>query len=188
MDELTAEKPALRADARRNRARVLAAAEEAFATEGAAVPLDEIARRAGVGAGTVYRHFPSKEALFQAVVVDRIEQFAREARELLGSDKPGEVFFAFFRRLIRQVSLNKALCDALAPTTGFAFKTGANSGLRDALGQLLARAQQAGAVRPDITGGDLRALIVGSVAAQRYAESDLVRVVIDGLKPVTSGS
>jgi AcrR family transcriptional regulator len=75
----------------------------------AAVPLDEIARRAGVGAGTVYRHFPSKEALFQAVVLDRIEQFARDARELVGADEPGEVFFAYFRRLIRQVSLNKAL-------------------------------------------------------------------------------
>ena len=180
MNEL---KPALRADARRNRARVLAAAEEAFAAEGAAVPLDEIARCAGVGAGTVYRHFPSKEALFQAVVLDRIEQFAREARELVGADEPGEVFFMYFRRLIRQVSLNKALCDSLAATTGFGFKTEADSGLRDAVGQLLTRAQQAGAVRPDISGSDLRALIVGSVAAQRYADSDLVRVVIDGLKP-----
>ena len=76
----------MRADARRNRAKVLAAAEEAFAVDGLAVPLDDIARLAGVGAGTVYRHFPSKEALFQAVVLERIEQFAEEARGLAAAE------------------------------------------------------------------------------------------------------
>jgi AcrR family transcriptional regulator len=69
----------LRADARRNRARVLEAAQEAFTAEGLSVPLDEIARRAGVGAGTVYRHFPTKEALFEAVVVHRIQGLTEDA-------------------------------------------------------------------------------------------------------------
>src|SRR5215472_3500974 len=72
----------LRADAQRNRARVLQAARRAFAAEGVSVPLDEIARRAGVGAGTVYRHFPSKEALFEAVVHDRLRQLTEEGRAL----------------------------------------------------------------------------------------------------------
>jgi AcrR family transcriptional regulator len=177
-------KPALRADARRNRARVLAAAEEAFAAEGLAVPLDEIARRAQVGAGTVYRHFPSKDALFQAVVLDRIEQFTREAGELVGAEDPGEAFFGYFARVIRQVSLNKALCDSLASTTGFGFKAEAGGDLRTAFDGLLVRAQEAGAVRGDIDGADLRALIVGCVATERQSESghDLVRVVIDGLR------
>jgi AcrR family transcriptional regulator len=177
-------KPVLRADARRNRARVLAAAEEAFAAEGLAVPLDEIARRAQVGAGTVYRHFPSKDALFQAVVLDRIEQFTQEAGELFSAGDPGEAFFGYFARIIRQVSLNKALCDSLATTTGFAFKAEAGGGLREALDKLLARAQEAGAVRRDIDGADLRALIVGCVATERQSESghELVRVVIDGLR------
>jgi AcrR family transcriptional regulator len=177
-------KPVLRADARRNRARVLAAAEEAFAAEGLAVPLDEIARRAQVGAGTVYRHFPSKDALFQAVVLDRIEQFTREACELFPADDPGEAFFDYFARIIRQVSLNKALCDSLATTTGFGFKAEAGGGLREALDKLLARAQEVGAVRLDIDGADLRALIVGCVATERQADNghDLVRVVIDGLR------
>ncbi|RSM83469.1 TetR family transcriptional regulator [Amycolatopsis sp. WAC 01375] len=178
------DKPVLRADARRNRAKVLAAAEEAFAVNGLAVPLDEIARIAGVGAGTVYRHFPSKEALFQAVVLDRLEQFAREARDLLTAEDPGEAFFDFFKRVVQQASRNRALCDALAETTGLGFKANAGDDFRSATQALLTRAQAAGAVREDIDGDDLRALIAGCLAAERYSleERHLVRVVIDGLR------
>ncbi|KZB81736.1 TetR/AcrR family transcriptional regulator [Amycolatopsis regifaucium] len=178
------DKPVLRADARRNRAKVLAAAEQAFAVDGLAVPLDEIARLAGVGAGTVYRHFPSKEALFQAVVLERVEQFAREARELLAAENPGAVFFDFFKRVVQQASLNRALCDALAETTGLGFKASAGSDFRSALQALLLRAQAAGAVREDIDGDDLRALIAGCLAAERYSPESrhLVRVVVDGLR------
>lgn len=79
----------LRADARRNRERVLAAAQEAFAAEGISVPLDEIARRAGVGAGTVYRHFPTKEALFAAAIVDRVDRMTGRAREGLAEGGSG---------------------------------------------------------------------------------------------------
>ncbi|MEV7093243.1 TetR/AcrR family transcriptional regulator [Amycolatopsis sp. NPDC051045] len=174
----------MRADARRNRAKVLAAAEEAFALDGLAVPLDDIARLAGVGAGTVYRHFPSKEALFQAVVLERIGQFAEEARALATADRPGEVFFDYFVRVIKQASLNRAICDALAESGGHAFKAGAGEEFRAALAELLARAQAAGAVRPDLDGDDLRALIVGCLAVERYAPGSrhLVRVVVDGLR------
>ncbi|MEV6829230.1 TetR/AcrR family transcriptional regulator [Amycolatopsis sp. NPDC051102] len=174
----------MRADARRNRAKVLAAAEEAFALDGLAVPLDDIARLAGVGAGTVYRHFPSKEALFQAVVLDRIQQFAEEARALATADEPGAVFFDYFVRVIRQASLNRAICDALAESSGHAFKAGAGDEFRAAFAELLARAQAAGAVRADIDGDDLRALIVGCLAVERYAPGTehLLRVVLDGLR------
>lgn len=174
----------MRADARRNRAKVLAAAEEAFAADGLAVPLDDIARLAGVGAGTVYRHFPSKEALFQAVVLERIEQFAEEARALATADNPGEVFLDYFVRVIKQASLNRAICDALAESSGHAFKAGAGEDFRTALGELLQRAQQAGAVRTDIDGDDLRALIVGCLAVERYSPGSrhLVRIVVDGLR------
>ncbi|MEU5257298.1 TetR/AcrR family transcriptional regulator [Amycolatopsis sp. NPDC021455] len=175
----------MRADARRNRAKVLAAAEEAFAVDGLAVPLDDIARLAGVGAGTVYRHFPSKEALFQAVVLERIQQFAAEARELATAEDPGEVFFGYFVRVIKQASLNRAICDALAESGGHAFKAGAGDEFRAALAELLTRAQAAGAVRADIDGDDLRALIVGCLAVERYSPGSrhLVRVVVDGLRP-----
>jgi AcrR family transcriptional regulator len=178
------EKTGLRADARRNRAKVLAAAEEAFAADGLAVPLDDIARLAGVGAGTVYRHFPSKEALFQAVVLDRITQFAEEARGLAAADDPGEVFFDYFVRVIKQASLNRALCDALTESTGTGFKADAGDDFRVAFAVLLERAQAAGAVRGDIDGDDLRALIVGCLAVERYAPGSrhLVRVVVDGLR------
>ena len=67
----------LRADAERNRARVLKVAEEVFASEGLAVPIDEIARRAGLGVGTLYRHFPTKETLFEAIVVGRMQEIGR---------------------------------------------------------------------------------------------------------------
>lgn len=174
----------MRADARRNRAKVLAAAEEAFAADGLAVPLDDIARLAGVGAGTVYRHFPSKEALFQAVVLERIEQFAEEARGLATADDPGEVFLDYFVRVIKQASLNRAICDALAESSGHAFKAGAGDDFRAALGELLQRAQSVGTVRTDIDGDDLRALIVGCLAVERYSPGSrhLVRIVVDGLR------
>ncbi|MBE1499326.1 AcrR family transcriptional regulator [Amycolatopsis lexingtonensis] len=174
----------MRADARRNRAKVLAAAEEAFAVDGLAVPLDDIARLAGVGAGTVYRHFPSKEALFQAVVLERIQQFADEARALAEADEPGEVFFDYFVRVIHQASLNRAICDALAESSGHAFKAGAGDDFRAGFARLLERAQAAGAVRRDIDGDDLRALIVGCLAVERYTpgSAHLVRVVVDGLR------
>ncbi|MFI5605602.1 TetR/AcrR family transcriptional regulator [Amycolatopsis sp. NPDC051903] len=178
------EKPVLRADARRNRARVLAAAEEAFATDGLAVPLDDIARLAGVGAGTVYRHFPSKEALFKAVVVERLAQYADEARELLDAPDPGTAFYDYFTRVIEQASLNRAICEALGAAS--AYKADVSTEFRDNLAALLERAQAAGAVRADITGDDLRALIVGALAVERYSPGShhLVRVLLDGLRTV----
>jgi AcrR family transcriptional regulator len=182
------EKAVLRADARRNRAKVLAAAEEAFAADGLAVPLDDIARLAGVGAGTVYRHFPSKDALFQAVVLERIEQFADEARALAAAEDPGETFFGYFKRVVRQASLNRAICEALAESGGHAFKADAGDDFRSAIAVLLRRAQDVGVVRQDVSGDDLRALIVGCLAAERYApgSTHLIRVVIDGLRTPSS--
>ncbi|HVV09210.1 helix-turn-helix domain-containing protein [Amycolatopsis sp.] len=173
-------KPTLRADARRNRARVLAAAQEAFADEGPAVPLDEIARRAGVGAGTVYRHFPSKESLFEAVVMDRIDRLAEQAAERLDAADPGAAFFGYFEAVVQQALLNKALCDALGapmstpeePKTQF----------RVQFGRLLRRAQAVGAVRPDVEPEDLPALLSSYLALQRHSNT-LARVLIDGLRP-----
>jgi len=180
------EKAGLRADARRNRARVLAAAEQAFAADGLAVPLDEIARTAGVGAGTVYRHFPSKEALFQAVVLECLEKYALEAEELLTAEDPGETFFDYFKRVIKQASLNRAICETLGESTSY--KAAVSERFRAALEALLARAQEAGQVRRDISADDLRALIVGSLAAERYSPGSghLIRVIIDGLRPARS--
>jgi AcrR family transcriptional regulator len=189
----TAETPAaerpLRADARRNRERVLAAADEAFALEGPGVPLDEIARRAGVGAGTVHRHFPTKEALLQAVLVGRLEEMLTEARAALEAPDPGKSFFDYFRIMTDSAQNKMDLADALG-SQGVDVRAATHdvaSGLRSTLGELLRRAQDAGAVRTDVTVDDLHALVVGTVAALRAsAPEDAARVgglLSDALRP-----
>jgi AcrR family transcriptional regulator len=175
-------RPGVRSDALRNRVRVLEAAREAFAAEGLAVPLDEIARRAGVGAGTVYRHFPSKEALFEAVVLDRVDALAAEARELAAAADPGAAFFAYFTRIVGLALEDKALRDVLG--SGLHDNIGTRTGFGDALGALLRGAQDAGAVRSDVDAADVRALIAGCLLVDRQAGPGrgLVRVAMDGLR------
>src|SRR3954470_15646330 len=92
----------LRADAVRNRERVLEVAYETMAAEGLSVPIDEIARRAGVGAGTVYRHFPTKESLLGAVVQDRLEHMVAYGRDLLASNAPGDALFAYIKSMVTE--------------------------------------------------------------------------------------
>lgn len=192
---MTPERPAgktLRADARRNRERVLEAAEELFAADGLTVPLDDIARRAGVGPGTVYRHFPTKEALFETVVLDRIRQMVERARGLADAENAGEAFFGYFTRAVEQASLNKAICEALQASTGLELQAASTleREYREAIGVLLARAQQAGEVRADVTEGEVRALLVGCLSMRRWATGDqpghLVTLVCDGLRPRTA--
>nr|WP_268255928.1 TetR/AcrR family transcriptional regulator [Streptomyces mashuensis] len=156
---------ALRADARRNRQLVLQAARSAFEEQGLSVPLGEIARRAGVGTGTVYRHFPSKEALFRATVVDRVRLFTDSARELAQADDPGPVFFRYLAAVVRLSVRNKGLCDALEGS--FEPSPGVEADFRDALGVLLRRAQQAGAVRRDVGMDDVMALLLGCLSMEQ---------------------
>jgi AcrR family transcriptional regulator len=160
----------LRADARRNRARVLEVAQQVFETEGLAVPVDEVARRAGVGVGTVYRHFPTKEALFEAILVHRVEQLVVDAKALADADDPGAAFFGFYRNMIKRVVGNKALGEALSAAGRDLMEITATAGqdLRAAQDVLLHRAQQAGAVRADISGDDLKAILVGIVTTERH--------------------
>ena len=166
---MTAEARPLRADARRNRARVLEAAREAFAEEGLAVPLDEIARRAAVGAGTVYRHFPTKEALFEAVIVDRLDFLVEQARVALeaAQARAGEAFFEFLDVILADAASKKDLADALAGAgvdlRAVTIESAAQ--LNRALGELLARAQAAGVVRNGIDAADLHAIVFGALAA-----------------------
>jgi AcrR family transcriptional regulator len=178
----------LRADAARNRARVLDVAYEAFAAEGLAVPIDEIARRAGVGAGTVYRHFPTKESLFQAIVANRMNRLVEHARSLADERDPGDALFAFLATMVAEGATDQGLVDALAGV-GFDLAEaapGAEQLFMAVLGDMLARAQQAGSVRADIDVNDLKALLVGCQAMQRYSgDADvterLLTIVRDGL-------
>lgn len=181
----------LRADARRNRARVLEAAYDAFADEGVGVPLDEIARRAGVGAGTVYRHFPSKEALFEAVLSDRVERLIAAIRVDIADADPAEAFFSFLSRLVEDGVAKKDLIDALvgagADVTVSASQ--AKRDLRDAGAELLARAQEAGAVRTDVDATEVMLLASGTVFAihGQSGDADVTRTMLnvlrDGLRP-----
>ncbi|NDU72815.1 TetR family transcriptional regulator [Actinomadura sp. DSM 109109] len=157
-----------RADARRNRERILEAAFEAFAADGRLVPLDDIARRAGVGAGTVYRHFPTKEALFRAVVTDRIERIVAEAQALAGAEEPGEAFYGFLMWVVERAMFNHALCDALAADPRTLDASGMDEKFTSALDELLRRAQAAGAVRPDVNVQDVRSLMVGAMLMERH--------------------
>lgn len=184
----------LRADARRNRVRVLEAAREAFAAEGLAVPLDEIARRAGVGAGTVYRHFPTKEALFEAVIVDRLDFLVEQAQAALdGAQEParaGTAFFGFLDTMLADAGSKKDLADALAGAGVDlrAVTVDSAAQLNRRLAELLARAQAAGAVRAGVDSADLHAIVFGALAAeQRRADQErpgrIARLICDSLRP-----
>jgi AcrR family transcriptional regulator len=180
----------LRADAVRNRAKLLDVAEAVFAARGAGVSTEEIAREAGVGVGTLFRHFPTKAALLQAVYVGRLERLAVEAEELLAGDRPGAAFFDFFTAVVDQAETKNAFADALAEAgvdVGTA-SSETNGRLRTALAGLLDRAQQAGAVRSDVGVGELTALLVGASRAVAHAGDDrtvrdrVLTVLLDGLR------
>jgi len=178
----------LRADAARNRARVLAVAYDTFAAEGLAVPIDEIARRAGVGAGTVYRHFPTKEDLYRAVIEDRINHIVEDGRTLLATADPGEALFTFLRSMVLLWgATDRGLADALA---GFGIDVKdavpeAEEAFLALLGDLLRAAHQAGTVRRDVDVPDVKAIVVGCQAMQTYQPATAARlteVVLDGLR------
>ncbi|MFE6924031.1 TetR/AcrR family transcriptional regulator [Nocardia sp. NPDC057663] len=178
----------LRADARRNRELVLTAAQEAFAAEGLSVPIDEIARRAGVGAGTVYRHFPTKEALFTAAIIDRVERAAAYARELAEAADAGAAFFEFLAFLGRENGVKRDLADAVGSDQLAAL--GASADLTGAIGTLLRRAQRDGAIRSDIDVDDLMLILKAGFGATREADERqrnlTFAVILDGLRRVGS--
>ena len=178
----------LRADAARNRARVLDVAYETFAAEGLSVPIDEIARRAGVGAGTVYRHFPTKEALFAAVIEDRMQHLVDGGYALLKSEGPGEALFSYLRSIVLQWgATDRGLVDALAglgidiPSVA----PDAEDAFLAVLADLLRAAQDAGTARQDIGVREVKSILVGCQAMEAYnsALADRVTdVVVDGLR------
>ena len=178
----------LRADAARNRARVLEVAYDTFAAEGLSVPIDEIARRAGVGAGTVYRHFPTKEALFQAVIEDRMQRLVDDGRALLSSEGSGEALFTFLRSMVLHWgATDRGLADALAGL-GIDIATAApdaEDGFLAMLDELLRAAQRAGTARPDIGVSEVKAIMVGCQAMEAYNSALAERVtdvIVDGLR------
>ena len=178
----------LRADAARNRARVLEVAYDTFAAEGLAVPIDEIARRASVGAGTVYRHFPTKEDLYRAVVENRLRHIVDSGHALLTSAGPGRALFEFLRSMVLDWgATDQGLVDALAGVGVDinAAAPDAEEAFLGLLGDLLRAAQTAGTVLGDLDVPDVKALMVGAQAMQGYrreAAERLTEVFLDGLR------
>jgi len=180
----------LRADAERNRRRILDAARDTFAEHGLGVGVDTIARAAGVGVGTLYRRFPTKDDLLAAILEDRVESFLTELAAFDGMEDPWAAFAgaaeALAGGLVRDRAFFALFQQSGEPLPGHAAK----ARLVEALGPFLARAQAAGVVREDVVVDDLLAVCaVGArLPAWRLArEPELWRrylaIVLDGLRP-----
>jgi len=181
---MTPSERALRADAERNRRRVLDAAQELFRERGLDVGVAEIAQRAGVGRGTLFRNFPTKQDLIAAIVIERMNEATAYARTLLDAPDPGEALFGFIEEIVGPQQLDsRALFDAIADTFL------ANQEIRAAhaeivagLEDLLTRAKEAGAVRADVGAMDVLMMVKGACnAASAFAgsEPDIVARQLD---------
>jgi AcrR family transcriptional regulator len=153
----------MRADAVRNRERILEAATTLMAIHGIDVPIDDIADLAQVGVGTVYRNFPTKGALFEALLLARITPLVAAARTAAAADEPGEAFVAFVRNLCDEFADFKALADAMVESGVdlSATKSQISGELIDAVSLLLERAQVSGRIRPDVNISDVSAMMAG---------------------------
>lgn len=179
----------MRADARRNYQRLLAAAGAAFAERGADdVSLEEIARRAGVGIGTLYRHFPTRQALLEAVYRDQVDALDARAAELIRADSPAVALAEWVAALVTfgkaKRSLTTALLEVLDKDSELL--SSCRDVLRGATDALLERAQQAGAARADVRGSDVIRLAHGvSMAADMGQDPGqagrMLALILDGL-------
>jgi AcrR family transcriptional regulator len=180
----------LRADAIRNRERILRAAAEVFAAKGVSVPIDLVAERAGVGVGTLYRHFPTKEALFAAIVGGQVGELASAARAAQRGPDPGRALFEFIGLLANQAASRHDLLDALEQA-GVEVESAVATqmvGLAAGIAGLLERAMAQGAVRTDVGAEDVLGLVVGTCHGIRRMGGDaatacrLVAIVCEGLR------
>jgi AcrR family transcriptional regulator len=177
----------LRADAQRNHDRVLEAAAEAFAELGPDVSANEIARRAGVGHGTVYRRFPSKEALIAAVVSVRLSELADSAERLLDELDAGSAFEALVWEVAEVHARDRGLFAGLPRCAEIPEAAAAKARLSDVVGRVVTRAQEEGSLRRDISADDVPVLIGATILGSTYGVGEevwrrYIAVVLDGLR------
>src|SRR5579875_1832546 len=192
--EVRPERP-MRADARRNYARLLAAANAALAEHGPDASLDDIARRAGVGIGTLYRHFPTRQALLEAVYRDQVEALRSRADELAQSASPGEALAAFLVDLADFSRTKRRLTATMLATLrkDSELMSSCSAIMRGAVADVLSRAQQAGAARAGADPADVLRLVHAISIAADSAPDDpdqvprLLGLVLDGLRPEIAG-
>ena len=179
----------LRADALRNRDRLLEAAKASFADAGADVSLDEIARRAGVGIGTLYRHFPSRDAMVEAVYRREVEHLADAANRLTGTLPPGEALHAWMRLFVDYIATKRVIAPALKAMVGGASELYASSGARitEAMARMVEHARTAGDIRADADPADLLRALAGFTHFNTGADWEasarrLIDILMDGLR------
>ena len=179
-----------RSDALRNRVRILEVAKGAFTRRGAATSLDDIAKEAGVGAGTLYRHFPTRDALIEAVYRSEVEKLAAAARGFIAAMSPMEALRAWLLLFVDYVAAKHIIAPALNSVTGGPSRlyAGSRSLVHRAMEELVKRAKESGDVRRDIDASDLlRAVIgvsyVGSPGDWQQSARRLVDILLAGSRP-----
>jgi AcrR family transcriptional regulator len=179
-----------RADGQRNRERLLEVAKTAFADVGVDVSLDEIARRAGVGIGTLYRHFPTRDAIVEAVYRREVAQLAGAATRLLESLSPGEALHQWMRLFVDYIATKKVMVSALSAIIGNTTELYAYSGaqITGAVVLLVERAAAGGDIRPDVDPNDLLRALVGFTYGNtspgwQASALRLIDILMDGLRP-----
>jgi len=179
-----------RADARRNRGRVVAAARECFAEAGLETQVDDVARRAGVGVGTIYRHFPNKEDLARAVAVHRFQELAGMAASALDEPDPWKALSTFMWNAAELQSRDRHLTDLMAAQPDLMHQAATElTDLRERVGQLVTRAQRAGVLRRDVEVDDVPMIMCGLGRAMqmgpggpRVSWRRYLALVLDGLR------
>jgi AcrR family transcriptional regulator len=188
MSHLVADGRPLRADARRNREKVLAAARAEFSENGREAQMDDVARRAGVGVGTVYRHFPTKEALIEALMVDSFQAIAAQAIAALEIEDPWEAFTSVLWRGAEIMAADRALSEVFASIPGAMEKAMPTvEGLQETTSEIMRRAQAAGVLREDAVLDDIPMIMcgIGSATKKEHCCTAPWRrhlmIVLDGL-------
>jgi AcrR family transcriptional regulator len=184
----------LRADARRNREKVLAAARAVFSEQGRDAQMDDVARRAGVGVGTVYRHFPTKEALIEALMVAAFEAIAAAAEAALEIEDPWEAYASVLWRGAETMAGDRALSEVFASIPGATEAVMPTvAGLTETVSELIRRAQAAGVLREDIVVDDIPMVMcgVGSATKKEHRCAEAWRrhlaILLDGMRAPGSG-
>jgi AcrR family transcriptional regulator len=189
----TREEPAARpqrSDAKRNRARILEAARACLAADGHEAQIDDIARKAGVGVGTVYRHFPTKETLLEALAAQHFHRLADAAREALEDADPWDGLSAFLSRAAEWQANDRALAEVMAAEPEVMERAAMDrADLHQAVAKLVERAQAAGKLRLDIVAGDVPMLMCGLGRATRVGSAGptmswkrYLAIMLDGLR------